>query len=57
MLGQALTAWRWLDQYCWVPGVDGLSVADASIFPDVTRANTTAMMIGEKPADGIKAGD
>ena len=46
-----------VDQYCRVHGVEGLRVADASIIPYLTRANTnaTAIMIGEKLADWIKA--
>ena len=42
-----------------VRGVGGLRVADASIMPDVVRANTnvTTMMIAERVADFIKAGD
>ena len=44
-----------VDQYCKVHGLEGLRVADASIMPDVVRANTnaTAMMIGERAADLI----
>jgi 5-(hydroxymethyl)furfural/furfural oxidase len=40
-----------------VRGVSGLRVADASIMPDVVRANTnvTTMMIAERVADLIKA--
>ncbi|MDA0735359.1 MAG: mycofactocin system GMC family oxidoreductase MftG [Chloroflexi bacterium] len=47
-----------VDQYCRVRGVEGLRVADVSIIPYVTRANTnaTAIMIGEKLADWIKNG-
>ena len=48
-----------VDQYCRVRGVEGLRVADCSIIPYVTRANTnaTAIMIGEKVADWIKFGE
>ncbi len=46
-----------VDQYCLVCGFDGLRVADPSIIPYVTRANTNAIMIGEKLADCIKAGN
>jgi len=42
-----------------VYGTDGLRVADASIMPDCIRANTnvTVMMMGERIADFIKAGN
>ena len=41
-----------------VRGVSGLRIADASIMPDVVRANTnvTTMMIAERISDFIKAG-
>ncbi len=47
-----------VDQRLRVRGVSGLRVADASIMPDVVRANTnvTTMMIAERVADFIKAG-
>ena len=47
-----------VDQYLRVKGVQGLRVADNSVIPYVTRANTnaTAIMIGEKLSDWIKAG-
>ncbi|MBI3329512.1 MAG: mycofactocin system GMC family oxidoreductase MftG [Nitrospinae bacterium] len=47
-----------VDQYCRVHGVEGLSVVDASVMPDVIRANTnaTTIMIAERVADWIKAG-
>ncbi len=47
-----------VDQYLRVKGVEGLRVADNSVIPYVTRANTnaTAIMIGEKLSDWIKAG-
>ncbi len=43
------------DQQCRVRGVEGLWVADSSIMPQVTRANTnaTAIMIGERVADWV----
>ena len=60
------------DQQCRVRGVQGLWIADSSIMPQVTRANTnatakkaqvtrantnaTAIMIGERVADWIAAG-
>ena len=45
-----------LDQYCRVRGVEGLRVADTSVIPQVTRANTyaTAVMVGERVSDWIK---
>ena len=43
------------NQQCRVLGVEGLWVADSSIMPQVTRANTnaTAIMIGERVADWV----
>ena len=47
-----------VDQYGRVHGLDNLRVVDASIMPDVTRANTnaTAILIGERIADFMKEG-
>ena len=47
-----------VDQYCRVRGVQALRVVDASVMPDVVRANTAAptIMIAEKIADFIKVG-
>ena len=47
-----------VDQYLNVRGVDGLRVADASVMPDVVRANTnvTTMMIAERAAEFIQEG-
>ncbi len=47
-----------VDQYCRVHGVQGLRVVDASVMPDVVRANTaaTTIMIAERVADFIKTG-
>jgi len=44
-----------VDQYGRVHGIAGLRVADASIMPNVIRANTnaTTIMIGERVADWI----
>ena len=46
------------DQQCRVRGVEGLWVADSSIMPQVTRANTnaTAIMIGEHVAEWVAQG-
>jgi len=50
-----------VDQYGRVHAVDGLVVADASIMPEVPRANTnlTSIMIGERIGEWIRtrAGD
>ena len=45
-----------VDQHCNVHGVSGLRVADASIFPDIVRANTnaTTVMVGERVARFIR---
>tara|TARA_A100001037_G_scaffold306849_1_gene357075 strand:- start:3002 stop:4552 length:1551 start_codon:yes stop_codon:yes gene_type:complete len=45
-----------VNQYCEVYGLNNLRVVDASVMPDVIRANTnaTTMMIAEKVADWIK---
>jgi len=42
-----------VDQYCCVRGVEGLRVVDASVMPNIVRANTnlTCIMIGERVAD------
>ena len=47
-----------VDQHCRVHGIESLRVADASVMPDVIRANTncTTIMIGERVADWIRSG-
>jgi len=47
-----------VDQYCRVHGLEGLRVVDASVMPDVIRANTnsTTIMIAERVSDWIKEG-
>jgi 5-(hydroxymethyl)furfural/furfural oxidase len=47
-----------VDPECRVVGCSGLRVIDASVMPEVVRANThlTTVMIAEKMADRLKAG-
>jgi choline dehydrogenase len=47
-----------VDQHCRVHGLTGLRVVDASVMPDVIRANTnaTTIMIAERVADFIRQG-
>ena len=44
-----------VDQYCRVHGLPGLRVVDASVMPDVVRANAnaTTIMIAERVADWL----
>ena len=55
-MGPATDPMAVVDQYCRVHGLEGLRVVDASVMPDVIRANTnaTTIMIGERAADFIK---
>ena len=55
-MGQAADPLAVVDQYCLVHGLQGLRVVDASVMPDVIRANTnaTAIMIAERVADWVK---
>ena len=48
-----------VNQYLRVHGLEGLSVADASVMPNIIRANTnaTTIMIGERLADFRKEGN
>ena len=45
-----------VDQYCRVHGLAGIRVADTSVMPHVTRANTngTAVLVGERVADWVR---
>jgi choline dehydrogenase len=47
-----------VDQHCRVHGLTGLRIADASVMPDVIRANTnaTTIMIAERVADFMRQG-
>ena len=57
-MGPASDPMAVVDQYCRVRGVEGLRVADASVMPDVIRANTncTTILVAERVADWIKEG-
>jgi choline dehydrogenase len=48
-----------VDQYCRVRGVEGLRVVDASVMPNIVRANTnlTCIMIGERVAEWMRKED
>jgi choline dehydrogenase len=48
-----------VDQYCRVRGIEGLRVVDASVMPNIVRANTnlTCIMIGERAADWMRTAD
>ncbi len=54
-MGRADDAMSVVDPECRVIGVDGLRVADSSIFPRVTNGNLNApsIMVGEKASDHI----
>ena len=57
-MGLASDTMAVVDQYCRVYGLENLRVVDASVMPDVIRANTnaTTIMIAERVADWIKEG-
>jgi choline dehydrogenase len=54
-MGRASDPMAVVDPECRVIGVDGLRVADSSIFPRVTNGNLNApsIMVGEKAADHV----
>jgi choline dehydrogenase len=54
-MGRADDPMAVVDPECRVIGVDGLRVADSSIFPQVTNGNLNApsIMVGEKAADHL----
>jgi len=58
MMGPASNPMAVVDQRLRVHGMDNLWVADASIMPNISHANTniTSIMIGERVSDIIKAG-
>ena len=57
-MGPASDAMAVVNQYGEVHGLEGLRVVDASIMPDVIRANTnvTTIMIAERIADFMRRG-
>jgi choline dehydrogenase len=57
-MGPASDPMAVVDQFCHVRGLAGLRVVDASVMPDLIRANpnATVMMIAERVADWMKAG-
>ena len=59
LMGPASNPMAVVDERLRVHGMDNLRVADASIMPTVTHANTnvTCMMIGERAADFIHRGE
>ncbi len=58
-MGSAGDAMAVVDPECRVIGVEGLRVADSSIFPRITNGNLNApsIMVGEKAADHILGRD
>lgn len=58
-MGDAADPMAVVDPECRVIGVDGLRVADSSIFPQITNGNLNApsIMVGEKASDHILGRD
>ncbi|SHF80856.1 choline dehydrogenase [Litoreibacter ascidiaceicola] len=58
-MGRSNDAMAVVDPDCRVIGVDGLRLADSSIFPRITNGNLNApsIMVGEKAADHILSRD
>ena len=54
-MGAAADPMAVVDPQCRVIGVEGLRVADSSIFPSIPNGNINApsIMVGEKAADHI----
>ena len=57
-MGPASDPMAVVDQHLNIHGLENIKVADASVMPNVIRANTncTTIMIGERCADWVKAG-
>ena len=57
-MGPASDPMAVVDQHLNLHGLEGIKVADASIMPNVVRANTncTTIMIGERCADWLRGG-
>ena len=55
-MGPASDPMAVVDQYCRVHGMEGLRVVDASVMPDIIRANAnfTVLMIAERLADWMR---
>jgi choline dehydrogenase len=55
-MGPASDSMAVVDQFCHVRGVEGLQVVDASVMPNIVRANTnlTCIMIGERVAEWMR---
>jgi choline dehydrogenase len=58
-MGAVNDPWAVVDPECRVIGVDGLRVADSSIFPRIPNGNLNApsIMVGEKASDHILGRD